>query len=197
MKRNPRPWTKTELALLGAKPDAAVAELTGRTFGTVWQKRRALGIRQPALRFRKWTPAEDKLVGTAPDAKIALRLGRSESAIKSRRAIFEREQAKRETKPRISDPKPCPAVLRTLGVHPVAVPRDPSLADDDRYKLIDGPYYPQSDSVLLSTLQHSRVEYLATLTLRDHSSQMPCIHLPQSGSTVSKSGVKSLVLAGV
>ena len=140
MNRNPRPWTKDELALLGTKPDAEVAKLTGRTFGTVWQKRRALGIRQPALRFRKWTPAEDKLVGTAPAAEIALRLGRTESAIKSRRTILEREQAKRQTKPRISDPKPCPAVLQILGARPVAVPRDPSLADDDRYKLIDGPY---------------------------------------------------------
>ena len=121
MKRKPRRWTKRELALLGTKPDAEVAELTGRTFGTVWQKRRALGIAQPALRFRKWTPAEDKLVGTAPDAEIALRLGRTESAIKSRRAILEREQAKHETKIRISDPIPCPAVLRTLGAHPVAV----------------------------------------------------------------------------
>src|SRR5438876_5426894 len=140
MIRNPGPWTKAELALLGTKPDAEVAKLTGRTFGTVWQKRRALGIAQPALRFRKWTLAEDKLVGTAPDAEIALRLGRTESAIKSRRTILEREQAKRQTKPRISDPKPCPAVLQTtLGTRPVAVPRDPSLADDDRYKLIDGP----------------------------------------------------------
>src|SRR6266481_1918553 len=103
MKRNRKPWTKEELALLGKLPDAEVAELTGRTFGTVWQKRRALGIAQPALRFRKWTPAEDKLVGTGPDAEIALRLGRTESAINSRRAILEREQAKHEAKPRISD----------------------------------------------------------------------------------------------
>src|SRR5438034_1699936 len=122
MNRNPRPWTKDELVLLGKLPDAELAELTGRTFGTVWQKRRALGIRQPALRFRKWTPAEDKLVGTAPDAEIAIRLGRTESAIKSRRAILEREQAKHETKPRISDPKPCPAVLQSLGERPVAAP---------------------------------------------------------------------------
>ena len=125
MKRNPRPWTKGELALLGTKPDEEVAKLTGRTFGTVWQKRRALGISQPALRFRKWTLAEDKLVGTAPDAEIALRLGRTESAIKSRRAILEREQVKRETKPRISDPKPCPAVLQTLGARPFARGRRP------------------------------------------------------------------------
>ena len=98
MIRNPRPWTQNELALLGIKPDAEVAELTGRTFGTVWQKRRALGIAQPALRFRKWTPAEDKLVGTAADAEIALRLSRTASAVKSRRAILEKEQAKHKTK---------------------------------------------------------------------------------------------------
>src|SRR5436309_3831714 len=129
MKRKPKPWTKEELALLGRLPDAEVAELIGRTFGTVWQKRRALDIEQPALRFRKWTPAEDKLVGTAPDAEIARQLGRTESAIKSRRAILEREQANRQSKPRFSDPKPCAAVLQTLGTHPVTVPRHPSLAD--------------------------------------------------------------------
>ena len=67
-----------------------------------------------------------------PTAKLFLRLGRTESAINSRRAILEREQAKRETKIRISDPKPFPAVLQTLGTHPV--PRDFSLADDERYK---------------------------------------------------------------
>src|SRR2546428_2486572 len=99
MKRKRKPWTRNELALLGKLPDAEVAELTGRTFGTVWQKRRALGIDQPALHFRKWTPTEDKLVGTAPDAEIANRLGRTESAVKSRRTILERQHASRETKP--------------------------------------------------------------------------------------------------
>ena len=141
-KRNPRAWTEQELALLGTCSDAEVAELTGRTFGTVWEKRRALGIPQPALRFRKWTLDEDKLVGTAPDAEIARRLARTEGAIRSRRAILERKQARNQTKPRISDPKPCPGVLDDLGVRPITVPRDPSLADDDRYRLIDGPYYP-------------------------------------------------------
>src|SRR5437762_12485795 len=103
MKRNPRPWTEQELALLGTHPDAEAAELTGRTFGTVWQKRRALGIAQPALQFRKWTPAEDKLVGSAPDAEIAHQLGRTESAVKSRRAVLERALARREIRPVISD----------------------------------------------------------------------------------------------
>src|SRR5438105_7112838 len=106
MKRSPKPWTKQELALLGTRPDAEVAEFTGRTFGTVWQKRRAFGIAQLALQFRKWTPTEDKLVGTASDAEIARQLGRTESAVKSRRAILERGQARRETKPLISDTKP-------------------------------------------------------------------------------------------
>src|SRR6266571_5249409 len=104
MKRHPRPWTKNELALLGTLPDAEVAELTGRTFGTVWQKR--LGIDQPALQSRKWTPAEDKLVGTAPDAEIARQLDCTESAVKSRRAILDREQARSATKRVISRPDP-------------------------------------------------------------------------------------------
>ena len=77
-------WTKDELALLGTRPYAEVAELTGRTFGTVWQKRRALGIDQPELRFRKWTAAEDKFVGTGHDAHIAHQPSRTESAVKSR-----------------------------------------------------------------------------------------------------------------
>jgi len=116
------------------------------------------------LRFRKWTPSEDRLVGTALDADIARQLGRTESAVKSRRAILEREQARRETKPIFSDPKPCRAALEALGggrgqsslfsptqtrkkcsTDPdalIIVPRDPSLAEDDRYKFIDGPYYP-------------------------------------------------------
>src|SRR5260221_4687812 len=107
MKRKPRPWTDEELALLGTRSDAEVAELTDRTFGTVWQKRRALGIARPALQFRKWTPTEYKLVGMASDAEIARQLDRTESAVKSRRAILEREQANRDTQPIISDPKPC------------------------------------------------------------------------------------------
>jgi hypothetical protein len=49
MKRNPRPRTDQEIALLGTCPDAKVAEPTGRTFSTVWQKRRALGIAQPTF----------------------------------------------------------------------------------------------------------------------------------------------------
>jgi hypothetical protein len=142
MKHTPRPWTEQELALLGTRPDAEVAHLTGRTFGTVWEKRRSLGIAQITAQPPKWTPEEDKLVGTAPDSKIARQLGRTESAVKSRRAILEREQSRRETKPRVSDPRPCPRVLQDLGVQPIIVPRDPSLADDDRYRLIDGPYFP-------------------------------------------------------
>jgi len=155
MKDKPRPWAKEELALLGKLPDAEVADLTGRTLGTVWQKRRALGIHQQDLRFREWTPAEDKLVGTSPDAEIARQLGRTESAIKSRRAILEREQANRQTNPILSNPRPSRATFESLrrcrarlseraaskqhSTTPhsalptphLEVPRDPSLADED------------------------------------------------------------------
>ena len=68
----------------------------------------ALG--QPTNRFREWTPAEDKFVGTAPDVDIARQLGRTESAVKSRRAILERKQASRKTKP---SPRSSLPALRT------------------------------------------------------------------------------------
>ncbi len=167
MKRKPIPWMPEELALLGKYSDAEVAKMTGRHFGTVWQKRNDLGIPQPSLRFRRWTRAEDKQVGTDTDAEIARRLGRTEMAVKSRRAILERQQAKRRGQRVISDPTPSPATFAALRPSPgragspsrplpvcralaegnsqpsqLAVPRDPSLADDDRFRLVDGPYYP-------------------------------------------------------
>ena len=125
MKRKPRPWTRRELVLLGVRPDAEAAELTGRTFGTVWQKRRALGIAQPLLRFRKWTAREDELVGTAPDAEVAARIDRTESGVRSRRAILERACAKQVSRLPLSNPALCPAVLEALGSRLITVPRDP------------------------------------------------------------------------
>ena len=122
--------------------DAEVAQTTGRTFGGVWAKRRERGIPQPSLKFRHWTPAEDELVGTAPDAEIGARLGRTATAVHSSRAILERERARSETNQVVSDPAPCPDVLQALQSRPIAVPRDRSPADDDRFKLIGGPYYP-------------------------------------------------------
>ena len=121
-KAQPKAVDREGTRLVGTRPDAEVAELLGRTFGTVWQKRRALGIPQPVLRFRKWTLAKDKLVGTVSDAEVALSFDRTETAVKSRRAILEREQAKRETKPVISNPSPSPAVLEALGVQPIRPP---------------------------------------------------------------------------
>ena len=137
-----RAWTDEELALLGTMSDAEVAERTRRHFGTVWEKRRALGIAQPNLRFRRWTPDEDNLVGTAPLEVVAKKLGRTVMAVKSRRAILERQPARSDQKQPLSDPSPCPAVLAELAKSPLNVPRDPSPAEDDRFKLLDGPYYP-------------------------------------------------------
>jgi hypothetical protein len=56
MKRKRRQWIAVELALLGKLPEAEVAQPTGRNLGTIWQKRRALGIDQPA-------PAECRMGG--------------------------------------------------------------------------------------------------------------------------------------
>jgi hypothetical protein len=127
------------LALLGTMSDADVAARTGRTFGTVWQKRRALGIGQPNLRFRKWTREEDKLIQTADPDVVARKLGRTVMAVKSRRAVLERQGQRGGARGKVSAATPCRAVLDELAGGRVNVPRDP---EDDRVRLIDGPYYP-------------------------------------------------------
>src|SRR5437588_6820127 len=78
MKRNPKPWTKDELALLGKLPDAEIAELTAHLWHGLAEAAPG-SIDQPALKFRKWRPAEDKLLGTAPDSYISDQVGRTES----------------------------------------------------------------------------------------------------------------------
>lgn len=127
--------------MLGTRPDGEVAALIGRTFGTVWQKRQALGVPQPELKCRPWSVAEDRLVGTASDAEVGAKVGRTAGAVKSRRAILDRERRVQPGPVKLSSPEPCPAVIEELH-KPIGVPRDPSLADDDRYKLVGGPYYP-------------------------------------------------------
>src|SRR5438445_8269544 len=49
MKRNSRPWTKDELALLGTCPDPEVAELTGPHLWHPLAEAPRRGIDQPAL----------------------------------------------------------------------------------------------------------------------------------------------------
>jgi hypothetical protein len=99
MKRRARPWTEQELALLGTRSDGRGGQGDRPHVRDGLAEARGLCIAQPTLRFRKWTAAEDKLVASAPDAEIVRRIGRTEGAVKSRRAILEREQAKHETKP--------------------------------------------------------------------------------------------------
>src|SRR5258707_107644 len=110
MKRKPVPWTAKELVLLGLYSDGEVAKRSGRQWGTVWQKRRDLGIAQTHLQFRKWTRREDRLVEGAENlGAVAKRLGRTVMAVKSRRAVLERGNRSKE---KVSAATPCRAVLK-------------------------------------------------------------------------------------
>jgi hypothetical protein len=57
-----RPWTESEIQLLGTKPGADVGRLIGRPGKAVWAKRRALGIADPPSLVRPWTDEEDQIV---------------------------------------------------------------------------------------------------------------------------------------
>jgi hypothetical protein len=80
-------WTKKQIKMLGARPDAEVALLTGRTESAVRQKREELEIPQ----FRAagdpwhWTPEEDAVVRTLPPKDAAAKTGRTLDAVYTRR----------------------------------------------------------------------------------------------------------------
>jgi len=142
MNTTPRAWTAAELSLLGKMPDAEVARRTGRRFSVVWAKRRELGLAQLHVIYRKWHPAEDRLVGTAPDSVIAKRLGRTVMAVKSRRAVLERDANRLSSQESVSKAKPDGSVLKELRRLGIGVPRDASEATREIYHLVDAPYYP-------------------------------------------------------
>src|SRR5437667_6934650 len=73
--KNQRRWTKAEEKLLGAKPDAEVASILGRSQFAVQIRRHSLGIPARSENRSAWTPQEDKLLGTLPDSEVAKILG--------------------------------------------------------------------------------------------------------------------------
>src|SRR5262245_10094659 len=80
-------WTKKQIAQLGARPDAEIALLTGRTEGAVRQKREELEI--PQFRVAgdpwHWTAEEDEVVRTLLPKDAVARTGRTLVAVYSRR----------------------------------------------------------------------------------------------------------------
>jgi len=139
------PWSKAELRLLGRKPDRVVAAMIRRTEKAVRQRRKNLRIPQADSALPRWTPAEEALLGTAPDEEIARNLGRTRIAVLFRRCALGIPSANAKG-PRLSEKekarlaRPDPTVLREL--KEISVPRSLSAEDQDRLRLLYGPYYP-------------------------------------------------------
>src|SRR4029079_354335 len=78
-----RAWTPEEDALFQSLTPREVAERTGRTMASVWQRRRVLGhpdgrhSQRPGLRLGPWTSAEDGLLSSLPSREVAQRTGRT------------------------------------------------------------------------------------------------------------------------
>jgi DNA-binding CsgD family transcriptional regulator len=85
-----RPWTASDIALLGKLPDDEVARLTGRRVGAITTQRWKLGIANCNSKKRDWTAKEDSLLGKLSDKEIASRLNRSPESVRRRRRTLGR-----------------------------------------------------------------------------------------------------------
>jgi hypothetical protein len=75
-------WIRAEEKLLGTAEDKVIAARLGRTWQSVVQHRRILGIPpRPRIFPNAWTTKQDALFGQLPDREIATRLNRSVSAV--------------------------------------------------------------------------------------------------------------------
>lgn len=78
-RRGQRPWTASELAMLGKINDREIARRFHRWVHHVRWKRQELGIATPFL--KRWTTDEEKLLGKMPDELIARQTGRTVTAV--------------------------------------------------------------------------------------------------------------------
>ena len=128
-----RPWTESEIQLLGTQPDADVGRIIGRPGKAVWAKRRALGIAAPPLLVRYWTEAEDEVVRCRPVAEAARLLKRTAMAVRIRRRKL--------------------GLSRNAGLNPtllnheeaqrrIEVPRYDSKELEEKVRFVGGPYAP-------------------------------------------------------
>jgi len=85
--RNPvwKPWTETELALLGKYTDAEVTVRTGHPVGSVKMRRCQLGIPCFNSKRRPWLSEEDVLLGKLSDREVSRRTQRTFAAVRTRR----------------------------------------------------------------------------------------------------------------
>lgn len=80
-----KPWTETELALLGKYPDAEVAARTGHPAGSIKMQRCKLGISCCNPKKCAWSSEEDVLLGKLSDREVSRRTQRTFAAVRTRR----------------------------------------------------------------------------------------------------------------
>lgn len=79
-----RPWSASELEMVGRLSDPEIARRTGHPLASVGKKRRELGfLVRPHT--KDWTPEEEKLLGTMTDDKVARLLHRNRPDVNRRR----------------------------------------------------------------------------------------------------------------
>lgn len=127
------PWTNPEIQLLGTKPDAEVGRLIGRPGKAVWAKRQALGIVDAPSLVRSWTDGEDKVVLSLPIAEAAQALNRTVVAVKIRRVKLLRK---------LGPEKPPKLLTLEEAKLRIEVPKYDSKEQEEKCRLVDGPYAP-------------------------------------------------------
>jgi hypothetical protein len=128
-----QPWTDAEIQLLGTKPDADVGRLIGRPGKAVWAKRQALGIVDAPSLVRSWTDDEDKVVLSHPVAEAAQALNRTIVAVKIRRIKLLRK---------LGPEKPLQVLTLEDARLRIAVPKYDSNEQEEKCRLLGGPYVP-------------------------------------------------------
>jgi Bacterial regulatory proteins, luxR family len=99
VERTRKPWSKTELAMLGKKPDTWVAQKTGRGRRHVRAKRESLGI--PPFQTQNWVEWNKATVakiksGKLTNAELARELGVSEGTVAlHRRRMLQKDRRRR------------------------------------------------------------------------------------------------------
>ncbi len=85
-------WTPKRLAMLGAMPDAKVAEKLGVTPNAIYQKRHKVGIaafgKSTKQKKHKWTAKQVKMLGRLTDAQVAQIVGVSSGAVHQKRMVM-------------------------------------------------------------------------------------------------------------
>jgi len=127
-----RAWTKSEIALLGTKPDHELGRLLGRPGKAVWRKRRSLGIDSVPPIYRRWTAEEDEALLSMSVDKAAKLLRRTAMAVVLRRTKVRKRLG-------LSGP---PLLTLQEAKRRIAVPRYSSAQEHDVVKFIAGPYEP-------------------------------------------------------